>query len=348
MVKAKEKSAGIPSALVANIQRMSTEDGPGIRTTVFFKGCSLKCTWCHNPETISPMPQIQWMGNRCIGCMTCVNVCPRKALTLTKDGMVIDRELCDACGICTEECPSTAMEMIGKEWKLDDLLDEVIKDRAYFDNSGGGITASGGEPTLQAQFVAAFFRALKEKGLHTTLDTCGMCSKQALDMVLPYTDLVLFDIKEIDEKKHQEFTGHSNARILENVLYVREYMKDHDRPSEMWIRTPIIPDATATPENIEGIGRFIKSNLEDVVSRWELCSFNNMCVDKYERLGIDWKFKGKELLTKDFMNSMAHVAKQSGVNSAIIVWTGLTKLEGEKEKEESGPKLRLVKSCNLP
>jgi len=336
------------TSMVANIQRMSTEDGPGIRTTVFFKGCSLKCIWCHNPETISSKPQIQWMGNRCIACMTCVNACPRNALTLTRDGMVIDRGLCDACGICTEECPSTAMEMLGKEWRLDDLLEEVVKDRAYFENSGGGITASGGEPTVQAPFVAAFFKGLKARGLHTTLDTCGMCSKDALDMLLPYTDLVLFDIKEIDPKRHEIFTGHSNSRVLENVLYIREYMKNHGRPPEMWIRTPIIPDATATPDNIQGIGRFIAGRLGDVVSRWELCAFNNMCVDKYERLGIDWQFKGKELLTKDFMNSLKKKAEQSGVDPGIVIWTGLTKLEDETEKEEGGPKLRLVKSCNLP
>ncbi|HDM32872.1 MAG TPA: glycyl-radical enzyme activating protein [Deltaproteobacteria bacterium] len=346
MIKGKDERA--PTALVVNIQRMSTEDGPGIRTTVFFKGCSLRCTWCHNPETISPKPQIQWMGNRCIGCLTCVNACPVHALELTRDGMLIDRELCDACGICTEECPSTAMEMLGKTWGLEDLIEEVAKDRAYFENSGGGITASGGEPTLQAPFVAAFFRKLNEMDIHTTLDTCGMCSKDALYMVLPYTDLVLFDIKEIDPKRHEIFTGHSNARILENVQYIREYMKKHDRPSEMWIRTPIIPDATATHENIGGIGRFIAANLGDVVSRWELCSFNNMCVDKYERLGINWQFKGKELLTREFMGSLARVAEQSGVDPDIVIWTGLTKLEKEDREDQGGPKLRLVKSCNLP
>ncbi len=137
-------------ATILEIQRMSTEDGPGIRTTVFFKGCSLKCTWCHNPESISARPQIHWVGNRCIDCNTCLEVCPEAALSFSDDRVSINRKPCNVCGLCAEECPSTALELIGLHWQPQDLLEELLKDRAYFEKSGGGVTLSGGDPAIQA------------------------------------------------------------------------------------------------------------------------------------------------------------------------------------------------------
>ena len=159
-------------ATLFEIQRLSTEDGPGIRTTVFFKGCSLACAWCHNPESISAAPQLHWIASRCIGCGTCTEACPEQAVALTPDGLIIDRERCTTCGRCAAECPSTAMEIIGAVWSLDDLVREVLKDRAYFADAGG-VTAGGGEPGLQAPFLAAFLEALKAEGIHTAVDTCG-------------------------------------------------------------------------------------------------------------------------------------------------------------------------------
>ena len=207
------------TARILEIQRMSTEDGPGIRTTVFFKGCSLKCKWCHNPESISMQPQVHWIGSRCLGCKTCIAVCPSSSLSLTKTGMEIDRSTCNGCGACAEECPSTAMELLGKEWSLDDLTNEVIKDKAYFEKSGGGITVSGGEPGMQAAFAGMFLKSLRERGIHTALDTCGLCSTGALDRLLPYSSMVLYDLKEIEAEKHKQFTGEYNYRIIENILY---------------------------------------------------------------------------------------------------------------------------------
>jgi len=228
-------------ATILEIQRMSTEDGPGIRTTIFFKGCSLKCGWCHNPESIAARPQIHWIANQCIGCRICLAVCPQKALSFSGDGNRIDRDLCTGCGLCAAECPATALELLGRHWALDDLVAEVVKDRAYFEKSGGGITLGGGEPCLQLQFSRELLFKLKESGIHTALDTCGMCSRDALEKLLPLSDLVLFDLKEIDPHKHRAFTGSTNDKILANLLFVRDRMNADGRPGELWIRTPIIP-----------------------------------------------------------------------------------------------------------
>ena len=306
---------------------MSTEDGPGIRTTVFFKGCSLKCAWCHNPESISAHPQVHWIANQCIGCKTCLDVCPEGALSFSVEGNRIDRELCNGCGLCAEECPATALELLGSQWLIDDLVTEVIKDRAYFEKSGGGITLGGGEPTMQLQFCKEFLKELQELGLHTALDTCGMCSKDALEKLLPHSDLVLFDVKEIDPHKHQNFTGSANHKVLDNLLFVRDCMQSEGRNFGLWIRTPIIPDATATAENVRGIGKFIAANLKGLVNRWELCAFNNLCRDKYLRLDREWVYKDQGLLSKLYMEKMAAVARNSGVDPDIVCWSGSTRLE---------------------
>jgi len=321
-------------ATIFEVQRMSTEDGPGIRTTVFFKGCSLKCAWCHNPESISPKPQMHWIGNRCIGCKTCLKVCPENALAFTAAGNRIDRQRCTGCGLCGEECPAGALELIGKQMTLQDLTAEVLKDRAYFEKSGGGITLGGGEPTLQATFCRDFLKRLKEQAIHTALDTCGLCAQNSLAELLPFTDLLLYDIKEIDSKRHRYFTGSPNEKILENLGYVGQCMQSRGYPRELWIRTPVIPEATATEENIHGIGRFMAANLDGIVSRWDLCAFNNLCRDKYLRLDMDWDFKATELLGKSFMEKMAAVARNSGIDPTIVHWSGSTRLAANHTPNE--------------
>lgn len=306
---------------------MSTEDGPGLRTTVFFKGCSLKCGWCHNPESIHAYPEIQWVDSRCIGCRTCIEACSRNALSLTPGGIRIDRTRCDICGVCADECPSTAMEMLGGTWQLDDLVHELVKDRAYFQTSGGGVTLSGGEPTLQAPFAAALLKRLKAEGIATALDTCGLCTQLQLDMILPHTDLILFDVKIIDSRQHRQHTGSGNQKIIDNLVHISRLMDTQAYSGRLWIRTPVIPGATGTVQNIGAIGRWLSAHLNHRVGRWELCAFNHLCRDKYARLGIEWQFSRANLLEKTHMEKLFHAAKASVADPDIIFWSGSTKME---------------------
>ncbi|MBW2595391.1 MAG: glycyl-radical enzyme activating protein [Deltaproteobacteria bacterium] len=321
------KNNSSSAATILEIQRLSTEDGPGIRTTIFFKGCPLRCTWCQNPESISIRPQLQWTETACIGCGTCIDVCPENALTSGAEGITIDRHLCTSCEMCSRECPSAAMKMLGRAWNLEELIAEAIKDRVYFEKSGGGITLSGGDPAMQANFAALLLKSLKEEGIHTALDTSGQCAQDVLGALLPHVDMVLYDIKEIDPDRHREFTGVSNEKILDNLVYLCRYMETHETPADLWIRTPVIPGATAYEENIRGIGRFIASRLGNSVSRWELCSFNNLCSSKYERLDMDWPFKDRPLMSRECMENFAGCARGSGVDPDIVHWSGPTKME---------------------
>ncbi|MFX1356134.1 MAG: glycyl-radical enzyme activating protein [Promethearchaeota archaeon] len=314
--------------LVFQIQKMSTEDGPGIRTTVFFKQCSLKCIWCHNPESILKKKQLEWFKHKCIGCRTCIKVCEQKALSFDEEGLNIDRKKCNNCGICSEECPSTALHMWGELWNLDDLFYEIEKDKVYYTQSKGGITVSGGEPTLQSDFIMAFLRKCKENGISTALDTCGYASRKIFERILPFVDLVLLDIKEIDSNRHEKFTGVPNDLILENAIWISEYIKNNGK--NIWIRTPIIPNYTATEENIRGIGDFIVNKLSNIPERWDLLAFNNLCTSKYERLDMDWPLKNFSLMTDDEIENFYEFAKQSGVKN--VHWSGLTKKTEDNEQ----------------
>lgn len=313
--------------LVFQIQKMSTEDGPGIRTTVFFKQCPLKCIWCHNPESILKKKQLEWFKHKCIGCRTCIKACEQKALSFDEEGLNIDREKCNSCGICSEECPSTALHMWGELWNLDDLFYEIEKDKVYYTQSKGGITVSGGEPTLQSDFIMAFLRKCKENGISTALDTCGYASRKIFERILPFVDLVLLDIKEIDSNRHKKFTGVPNDLILENAIWISEYIKNNGK--NIWIRTPIIPNYTASEENIRGIGDFIVNKLSNIPERWDLLAFNNLCTSKYERLDMDWPLKNFSLMTDDEIDNFYVIAKQSGVKN--VHWSGLTKKTEDNE-----------------
>ncbi len=308
-------------AKLFEIQKFSTEDGPGIRTTVFFKQCPLKCIWCHNPESILKEPQLEWFKHKCIGCKTCIEICQEKALSFDEDGLHIDREKCTSCGDCSDECPSTALNMLGKLWKLEDLYYEIEKDKVYYTKSNGGITVSGGEPTQQPNFVADFLKKCKENGISTALDTCGYASKKVYEEILQYVDLVLLDIKHIDSEKHKEYTGVPNETILENAIWISNYLKKNGK--KMWIRTPIIPQYTATDDNIKGIGEFIVNELENFPERWDLLAFNRLCVDKYTRLGLDWILKDEPLMNKEEMEHFLEIAKNIGVKNPH--WSGMTK-----------------------
>ncbi len=317
------------TATVLNIQRMSTEDGPGLRTTVFLKGCSLQCSWCHNPEAMCMGPQLVWHSSRCIGTRACDIVCPENAITRRDSVVTIDLVRCTSCAKCVEQCPSTAMEILGTVWELDALVAEVAKDRNYFERSGGGVTVSGGEPGLQASFVADFLDRCRALGLGTAVDTAGLISRGALLDLARRSDVVLYDLKEIDSARHACVTGQPNERILGNAIALGELMRSEGWPRALWIRTPLIPGATVTDDNLRGIGAFIAEHLAGVVTRWELCAFNNLAVDKYGRLGLEWPFQGVPLLTEQELRGAENVARSSGVDPGIVVATGRTRVGGE-------------------
>jgi len=306
---------GSERGLIFNVQRFSTEDGPGIRTTVFMKGCPLRCPWCQNPEGMSPEPELVWYDVRCIGVRECLRACPEGALELTPDGMQIDRERCTSCGRCAEACPTAALEIIGRYWSPSALLMEVERDRPFYEESGGGVTVSGGEPMLQAGFVAEFFKLCHEAGIHTALDTCGYAPWDAFEMVLPYTDLVLYDLKLMDPGRHHALIGGSLELILNNARLIAS-----SKP--MWIRTPVIPGYTDEEANIKAIAKFIVDELP-TVERWELLAFNNLCIAKYRRLGRPFALTGAPLMRKGEMEALVRVARSMGVER--VVWSGLTK-----------------------
>ena len=312
-----------------DVIRGGAHDGPGLRTTVFLKGCSLSCRWCQNPEGIAATQEVWWESRKCIRCLACVEACPNTALSASDEGLQLDREKCVVCGACVPACPALAMTFTGHEWTLDALLKKVRKDQDYYQAFGGGVTVSGGEPLCQYPFVAEFLRRLQAVGVHTALDTCGHVTSDAFTAVLPHTDHVLFDLKLLDPIQHQECTGQTNQRILANLLAVANHIRNPTSPAtKLWIRTPLIPGATATAGNIAAIGRFIHEHLLDVVERWELCAFNSACHTKYEKLGCHWPYADRPLLTQRTVADLQDAALSAGIPAETLVVSGLIAKDG--------------------
>ena len=238
---------------IFDIKRFAVHDGPGVRTTVFFKGCPLNCLWCHNPEGISFETELAYLYRRCVACGECVSACPQGLHTL-KDGVhTMRREGCTLCMRCANVCLPGALKRYGMEYTVEELLAIVLKDRDFYRESGGGVTCSGGEPLAQADFAAAFLMACKANGLHTAVDTSGYAPWEAFSGVLPYTDLFLYDIKHMNAKIHTELTGVSNEPILANLRALAEYGKAVE------VRVPVIPRLNDGKENIDSLGKFLGS-----------------------------------------------------------------------------------------
>ena len=303
------------TGLVFNIQQFSTEDGPGIRTTVFMKGCPLRCAWCHNPEGLSPQRELMWHDVRCVAARKCLQVCPENALALTPQGLRINRAHCTVCGKCAEACPAAALEVIGQEWSPEALVLELVKDRVFFETSGGGVTFSGGEPMQQAGFLCEVIALCKESGLRVALDTCGAAGWERYRQVLDMIDLVLLDLKLMDSTRHQQATGVSNTLILDNA----RHLASSGMP--LWIRTPIIPGYTGDHANVRAIGQFIRDTLP-TVERWDLLAYTNLGKPKYHRLDWSYALEDSPLLTRAEIKELWQVAVET---VPVAHWSGATR-----------------------
>jgi pyruvate formate lyase activating enzyme len=262
--------------LIVDIKTGSTEDGPGIRSTVFFKGCPLHCTWCQNPEAMDPQVEIGFYPRCCIGCFDCEKVCPEGAV-LKGEKERIDRSRCTRCGKCAEACPGKGLRCIGRCYTLDKLMEILLRDRVFYQVSGGGVTLSGGEPTLWSQYAGYMLRRLKQEGIHTALQTCGYFDYDAFrEEMLPWLDLIMYDLKIIDGQDHLRWTGQDNERILQNFTRLLS------APVEMIPRIPLIPGFTASEENLEGLSSFLKDN---GIRRCSLLPYNPLGLSKWKNLG---------------------------------------------------------------
>ncbi|MBN1832715.1 MAG: glycyl-radical enzyme activating protein [Deltaproteobacteria bacterium] len=276
---------------VYDIQGFSVQDGPGIRTTVFLKGCPLRCPWCHSPESQEFYTQLSWIAMRCVGldeCTKCLDACTKEAISPGKTTqhavtqkpirhIRIDRTICDNCGDCAKVCYRNALYMCGTDYTVEDLLSRLIKDKPFYDQSGGGVTISGGEPLSQPEFVLQLLKRLKECGIITAVDTTGYTRYEMIKRILPYTDLFLYDIKHMDSATHKTVTGVPNGPILKNA---ERLAKDGGK---MQIRIPVIPEFNDSPESIRKTGEFCKS-LGAAVTVIQLLPYHNMGVMKYQRI----------------------------------------------------------------
>lgn len=297
------------SGLIFNIQRYSVHDGPGIRTTVFLKGCPLRCEWCHNPEGISPRPQVIFLENRCIGCGECHAACRFGAEAPGAGPLPARNQACVACGDCVEACPAVAREMAGRRMTTEAVLETVLQDRVFYDESGGGVTFSGGEPLMQPGFLLELLQACHAQGLHTAVDTSGLAPLQRLLAVAPFTDLFLYDIKMMDDVKHRLHTGVSNVTMLENL---RALGRVHN---QIWVRVPIIPGINDDQADLKAIARFA-ANIPSV-RQVNLLPFHRTGLPKSARLGALAGMAGVRPPSAQAMAAAAGLFNHAGLRAEI-------------------------------
>jgi len=274
------------TARIFKIERLNTHNGPGYRTVLFFKGCPLHCTWCHNPEGICRPKDIWFIPAKCIRCGSCIAVCPENALSFGSCRIEIDREKCSGCFRCVDECPTTSIEQIGTDVSVDDLMEGILKDKMFFDTSGGGITVTGGEPGIYPEFIAELFCRCREYKIQTAFDTSGAVPLRQLEKVLTLTDILYLDFKIANPELLFLHTGLMYKQLETSVDWLKEFKVRH--PLSIRIRTPLIPEVTDNPENLRAIAGYILEIGENIVDEWELCPYNGLCADKYEKLGQSW------------------------------------------------------------
>jgi pyruvate formate lyase activating enzyme len=294
---------------VFDVQRFSTHDGPGIRTTVFLKGCGLRCLWCHNPESWLPTPELQVFENLCIACGRCIPVCASKARHLENGALALDRDLCVVCGACAEACPSEALRISGRRTRTSEIVAEVLRDRPFYETSGGGVTLSGGEPLLQPEFVAAVLAACSREGVHTAIETAGHVQWSAFERVLPFTQLVLFDLKCMDAERHRAATGSDNALVLENARRLGS------SSTPMIVRMPIIPGVNDETSEVRAVAHF--ASRLSAVQAIELLPFHAFGSHKARSLGRRSWVEGKQAPSAETMNELVEAAVAEGVPARI-------------------------------
>jgi pyruvate formate lyase activating enzyme len=297
------------TGVIFDIKGFAIHDGPGIRTTVFLKGCPLRCWWCHNPESQSRSVEIMLHENRCIQCGACVETCPQHAIMQRGDLVITDRALCTACGTCTGVCYAEARETVGQAMTVREVMTTIERDLPFYDESGGGVTFSGGEPLSQPGFLLELLQACKAQEIHTALDTCGYARWATLDDIRPYVDLFLFDVKSMDSDWHQEVTGVPNHLILSNLRALSQH------GHRIVLRLPVIPGINDEAESIRQIGAFAASlpSLERV----DMLPYHHTAADKYARLDKAYRFTEARPPSEERMAEFAHILGEFGLRVKI-------------------------------
>lgn len=295
----------MPTAVIFDLMRFSTRDGPGIRTTVFFKGCPLACLWCHNPESQRPRPELMLRPNLCIGCKECIVACEAGCISDQNGVIITDLVSCTLCEACVEVCVAEAREIVGRKMSVDEVMAQMRKDLAFYEQSGGGVTFSGGEPLQQNDFLLAALQACKIEEIHTAIDTCGYAPWEVLEAVLPYVDLFLYDLKAIDDAVHLRTTGVSNTLILSNLVELSR------RNANIRVRVPIIPGINDSLQANEMLGEFLVSLSHPV--EVELLLYHSSGIEKYRRLNRPYILEETQPPSSETMQAISQTLQKHGL-----------------------------------
>ncbi|MFA7620800.1 MAG: glycyl-radical enzyme activating protein [Aminobacteriaceae bacterium] len=299
-----------PSGCIFDVKRYSIHDGPGIRTTFFFKGCPLSCWWCHNPEGISPLPAPSYHPNRCIGCGRCVRECPMGARSLVAEGVVLDSSKCVECRKCEQVCPTRAIEFVGTEMTVEDVLRLSKRDIPFYDESGGGVTFSGGEPLLQPEFLVSCLKALHAEEIHTAVDTSGYCREEDLLLAAETADIFLFDLKMIDQELHKHYTGVNNHRILANLRSLDDRLHERGR-GKINVRIPLIPGVNDSDAEIMAM---IDCVLElKSVTGVNILPYHSIGSGKYKNLSMEYRMEGTKPPSEEEVGRVLSMFEMRGI-----------------------------------